>query len=75
MTKVLGRRVTGSLAATLLFESGLIVGAVALGAWMRLGQDAWLVLTVERGLEKALQLAKSMEANYLPGWCGPSPEE
>jgi len=27
-----------------------------------------------RGLEKALQLAKSMEANYLPGWCGPSPE-
>ena len=29
----------------------------------------------ERGLEKALQLAKSMDANYLPGWCGPSPEE
>ena len=26
-------------------------------------------------LEKALQLAKSMDANYLPGWCGPSPEE
>jgi len=24
-------------------------------------------------LEKALQLAKSLEANYLPGWCGPSP--
>ena len=29
----------------------------------------------ERGLEKALQLAKSMDANYLPGWCGPSPED
>ena len=29
----------------------------------------------ERALEKALQLAKSMDANYLPGWCGPSPEE
>jgi hypothetical protein len=29
----------------------------------------------ERGLEKALQLAKTVDANYLPGWCGPSPEE
>jgi len=26
-------------------------------------------------MEKALQLAKSTEANYLPGWCGPVPEE
>jgi hypothetical protein len=24
-------------------------------------------------LEKALQLAKSQDANYLPGWCGPAP--
>lgn len=29
----------------------------------------------DRAVEKALQLAKSPEANYLPGWCGPSPEE
>jgi hypothetical protein len=28
-----------------------------------------------RAMEKALQLAKSEEANYLPGWCGPVPEE
>jgi hypothetical protein len=28
-----------------------------------------------RALEKALQLAKSNEANYLPGWCGPAPED
>jgi len=28
-----------------------------------------------RATEKALQLAKSPDANYLPGWCGPSPEE
>jgi hypothetical protein len=28
-----------------------------------------------RAMEKALQLAKSIEANYLPGWCGPAPEE
>ncbi len=29
----------------------------------------------DRALEKALQLAKSMDADYLPGWCGPVPEE
>jgi FlaA1/EpsC-like NDP-sugar epimerase len=49
--------VLGSLLALLLFESCLIVAAVALGAWIRLGQDAWLVLTVERGLQKALLIA------------------
>jgi hypothetical protein len=26
-------------------------------------------------LEQALELAKSEAADYLPGWCGPSPEE
>ena len=26
-------------------------------------------------LESALQLAKSKEANFLPGWCGPIPED
>jgi hypothetical protein len=29
----------------------------------------------EHALEKALQLAKSVEANYLPSWCGAVPEE
>ena len=29
----------------------------------------------DHALEKALQLAKTQDANYLPGWCGPSPEE
>jgi hypothetical protein len=28
-----------------------------------------------RALEQALQLAKSMDADYLPGWCGPVPED
>lgn len=28
-----------------------------------------------RAVEKALELARSPEANYLPGWCGPAPEE
>jgi hypothetical protein len=29
----------------------------------------------DHALESALQLAKSKDADYLPGWCGPSPEE
>jgi hypothetical protein len=29
----------------------------------------------DRAIEKALALAESMDADYLPGWCGPVPEE
>lgn len=29
----------------------------------------------DRAIEKSLQLAKDADANYLPGWCGPVPEE
>jgi hypothetical protein len=29
----------------------------------------------EQALEKALQFAKSEDANFLPGWCGPVPED
>jgi hypothetical protein len=29
----------------------------------------------ERAVERALQLARGMDAGYLPGWCGPSPED
>jgi len=29
----------------------------------------------DNALGKALQLARSLDANYLPGWCGPIPEE
>ena len=29
----------------------------------------------DRAIKKALELAKSQDADYLPGWCGPSPEE
>jgi hypothetical protein len=28
----------------------------------------------ERALERALKFAKSADADYLPGWCGPSPD-
>jgi hypothetical protein len=29
----------------------------------------------DRAVERALALAKSRDADYLPGWCGPAPEE
>ena len=29
----------------------------------------------DHALENALQLAKSKDANFLPGWCGPAPED
>jgi len=29
----------------------------------------------DRALENALQLAKGQDANFLPGWCGPAPED
>jgi len=29
----------------------------------------------DRAIERALQLAKSADADYLPGWCGPAPED
>jgi hypothetical protein len=29
----------------------------------------------DHAVEQALELAKSTAANYLPGWCGPLPEE
>jgi len=28
----------------------------------------------DRAVEQALELAKSTDANYLPGWCGPLPD-
>jgi hypothetical protein len=28
-----------------------------------------------RAIERALELAKSPDAGYLPGWCGPAPED
>jgi hypothetical protein len=29
----------------------------------------------DRAIERALQFAKSGDAEYLPGWCGPAPED
>jgi hypothetical protein len=54
MSNILGRRVFDRLLALLLFENVLIIAAVAFGVWLRLGQDAWLVLWVEGGLRRRL---------------------
>ena len=39
--------------------------------------DTYAISQIERdftgSLERALILAKSQEARYLPGWCGPNP--
>jgi len=34
-----------------------------------------IVNDFDRTVEKALELARSNDANYLPGWCGPAPED
>ena len=57
MRKVLGGLMAGRLVALLLFESLLIVGAITLAAWLRLGSYAWVVLTIEEGLWKAVFIA------------------
>jgi len=57
MTRLLRTRLGGRLFALIALESILILGAVALAAWLRVGADWWLVLAVEGGFEKALYLA------------------
>ena len=43
--------------ALIALETLLIVSAVALGAWIRLGTDAWALLFDEGGLQRALLIA------------------
>jgi sugar transferase (PEP-CTERM system associated) len=57
MTRLLRTRLGGRLFALIALESILILGAVALAAWLRVGADWWLVLAVEGGFEKALYVA------------------
>jgi sugar transferase (PEP-CTERM system associated) len=61
VSTILGRRVLGPLLALLLFESTLIVGSIALAAWLRLGENAWLVLVVEHGMQKAFFIAMTCQ--------------
>ena len=57
MTKLLRARLGGRLSALIALESVLILCAIALAAWLRVGADWWLVLAVEGGFEKALYVA------------------
>jgi sugar transferase (PEP-CTERM system associated) len=57
MTKLLRTRLGGRLFALIALESILILCAIALAAWLRVGADWWLVLAVEGGFEKALYVA------------------
>jgi sugar transferase (PEP-CTERM system associated) len=57
MIKVLARRVTRRGLLLVAAESALIVAAVALAAYIRLGDWMWTVLAEEHGLSKALLVA------------------
>ena len=47
MTRLLRARLGGRLLALILLETVLILGAVALAAWLRVGTDWWLVFADE----------------------------
>jgi sugar transferase (PEP-CTERM system associated) len=58
MLKLMAATITRRSLVLIVFESILIVGAVALGAWMRVGgPQAYLLLQVEQGWEKAAVIA------------------
>ena len=55
--KALYATVTRRALTLVVFETVLIILAVAVGVWLRSGSDTWTVLTVEGGLGKALLIA------------------
>jgi sugar transferase (PEP-CTERM system associated) len=55
--KALAINITRRSLALVVFETVLIILAVALGAYLRLGNGAWDLLFHEQGLEKALLIA------------------
>ena len=57
MRKALGGLLLGRQFALLLFESVLIVAAITLAVWLRLGSYAWIVMRIEQGFEKAVFIA------------------
>jgi hypothetical protein len=62
------RRVGGSAKDTMLFSEFLWAD------FLRRRMKRKMVETdFDRALEQALKLAKSEDADYLPGWCGPVP--
>ena len=57
MIRLLMQRFTGRSVALVAFETLLIVSAVAVAAYVRLGEVTWQILRYEGGLEKALLMA------------------
>jgi sugar transferase (PEP-CTERM system associated) len=53
MAKILRHRVSWRLLVLIGFESALIIGAVVLAAWLRLGTSAWDLMVAENGWWKA----------------------
>jgi hypothetical protein len=60
------RRVGGFAKDTTPFSEFLWADFLRRGIKRKFVEDDY-----EQAMEKALLLAKSMEASYLPGWCGP----
>jgi sugar transferase (PEP-CTERM system associated) len=57
MLRLLMHRLTGRAAGLVVFEAVLIVSAVAVAAYARLGEWAWFVMVSEHGVGKALLAA------------------
>jgi sugar transferase (PEP-CTERM system associated) len=62
MIRVLAVRLTARALTLIACETGLIVLAVWLAAWLRLGTGAWEILTLEYGIWKALLIAAVTQA-------------
>jgi sugar transferase (PEP-CTERM system associated) len=57
MIRLVLRRLTSRSMALVVFETALILCAVGLAAYIRLGDEAWLIMTNEGGVPKALLIA------------------
>ena len=57
MLRVLAQRLSARSLTLIVFETTLIVSAVAVGAYLRLGDLAWDVALYENGIAKALLIA------------------
>ena len=57
MSRLFAQRLSGRSIALLTFETTLIIGAVVIAAYARLGASAWDVFAAEHGLAKTLLMA------------------
>jgi sugar transferase (PEP-CTERM system associated) len=57
MMRILLHRLTGRSLALVMFETALIVTAVAVAGMLRLGDSSWTVLVDDNGIQKSLLIA------------------